>query len=178
MKTSRKLILTIAAVWAVKALLTVLVGRSLAFPLLRGLIRLQYPGVEWISTRSLGAWLGDSARPAPLLLDVRTEREFAVSHLRGAIRVEPDGPIPDSLLGLPRTTPVVAYCAVGYRSAGLAERLREAGFTDVRNLTGSIFQWANEGRPLARGIEPADRVHPVNWWWGLLLRSNRRAQAG
>lgn len=47
----------------------------------RAKVRAKYPSVHQISTDKLAAWLADTSRPAPILLDVRTEVEFAVSHL-------------------------------------------------------------------------------------------------
>ena len=109
-----------------------------------------------------------------MLLDVREPAEYAVSHLAGARQVEP-GTDP-ATLDLPMDSRVVTYCSVGYRSADYGRTLRRAGFTDVRNLEGSIFQWANEGRPIVRGDgQPARKVHPYNKTWGLLLRPGLRA---
>ena len=64
---------------------------------------------------------------------------------------------------------------MGYRSARIADRLETAGFRDVRNLTGSIFQWANEGRPVVRDGEPVREVHPYDAVWGRLLDRDLRA---
>ena len=64
---------------------------------------------------------------------------------------------------------VVVYCSVGYRSSQLAQELRRQGFENVFNLEGSLFQWANEGRPLYRGKERAYRAHPYDEEWGQLL---------
>ena len=64
-----------------------------------------------------------------------------------------------------------------YRSSRLAERLRQAGCTNVFNLDGSIFQWANEGRPLERDGRPVNEVHPYNKTFGQLLRPEHRAKA-
>jgi 3-mercaptopyruvate sulfurtransferase SseA len=74
-----------------------------------------------------------------------------------------------------KDVPVVTYCAVGYRSAEFATRLRAAGFTHVQNLEGSIFQWANEHRPLVRDGTSASRVHPYSKSWGRLLADDARA---
>ena len=140
-------------------------------------IRAQYPEVPTVSTRELAARLGDPVN-APLVLDARQPAEFAVSHLPGARRIDPDAGAQElraALAGVPGEREIVVYCSVGYRSAGVAERLREAGFTRVSNLEGSIFRWAGEGRPLARGDEPADVVHPYNSVWGRLLAPERRA---
>jgi predicted sulfurtransferase len=64
---------------------------------------------------------------------------------------------------------VVLYCSVGYRSADVAARLQAHGYTNVFNLEGSIFQWANEGRTLVRGEMPVEVVHPFDNDWGRYL---------
>jgi hypothetical protein len=40
---------------------------------------------------------------------------------------------------------------------------------NVFNLQGSIFQWANEGRPLITNGHAVHVVHPFNERWGVLL---------
>ena len=72
----------------------------------------------------------------------------------------------------------MTYCAVGYKSGALATKLREAGFTNVRNLEGSIFQWANRRRPLVREDQPVTTVHPYSSLWGRLLIDEVRAPLG
>lgn len=69
------------------------------------------------------------ARAAPILIDVRPEREFAVSHLEGAIRIAPNATakeVEDALEVIAVGRPVVFYCSVGYRSSRLAERYPRA----------------------------------------------------
>lgn len=139
-------------------------------------VRSRFPEVVQLSTGELAAWLGDSKRPPPILLDVRTEKEFAVSHLHGAIRVEPSAKADEVLARLPAGRPVVAYCSVGYRSSAFAERIKNAGVVAVYNLEGSIFQWANEGRPLEADGRPADKVHPYNGKFGKMLDAMKRAE--
>ena len=56
-----------------------------------------------------------------------------------------------------RDTPIVVYCSVGYRSARVARWLGRQGFTNVRNLDGSLFAWANEGRPMEADGRPVQR---------------------
>ena len=135
--------------------------------------RHKFPTVQDIQTRGLAAWLNDPQRPQPVLLDVREPAEFDVSHLAHARRVEP-GADPTTL-DLPKDQPIVTYCSVGYRSADYAQQLQKAGYTNVRNLQGSIFQWANEGRPVYKDGGQADKVHPFNATWGKLLKPSLRA---
>ena len=149
--------------------------RSVDWFLLKTSLRHKFPKVEWISTNELADWLANKKRPAPVLLDVRTPEEWKVSHLARARRVEPNASAESAAPGVSKETPIVTYCAVGYRSGAMAERLRAAGFSNVRNLEGSIFQWANEHRPLVRGDEPVSRVHPYNSFWGRLLSDDVRA---
>ncbi|HVF72096.1 MAG TPA: rhodanese-like domain-containing protein [Chthoniobacterales bacterium] len=146
--------------------------------LLKKSLRHRFPKVDWISTDELAQWMADSSRPGPLLLDVRTTKEWDVSHLAGARRVEPNADVKAALERIGKETPIVTYCAIGYRSGELATRLRAAGYTHVRNLEGSIFAWANEGRPLVQGRQPVKIVHPYNSFWGRLLREDVRAPLG
>lgn len=138
---------------------------------MKAVVRSRFPGVPQLQTSELAVWLADPHREPPLLLDVRTEPEYKVSHLAGAIRVDPSAGRNQlaRFLQLPR--PVVVYCSVGYRSSELATRLRAAGQTNVANLEGSIFAWANEDRPLVSDSNRSVRlVHPYNQTFGKLLR--------
>ncbi len=150
-------------------------GQEQSWQLVYRMIAGDFPTVHHISTDSLAAWLADTARPAPLLLDVRKPEEYAVSHLHGALQVDPDSADLSFLDSLDRSAPIVAYCSVGYRSSGLTQRLQEAGFTNVLNLRGSIFQWANEGRPVYRDEKEVKQVHPYDKLWGRLLNRELRA---
>ena len=132
-------------------------------------VRRKFPTVRQLSTQALADWLAATNRPAPLLADARAPEEFAVSHLRDAQRLD----TVDKVKAVVRSPaqPIVVYCSVGYRSSSLAEKLQAAGFTNVWNLEGSIFAWANEGRPVFRGptnLQPA-QVHPYSAKWGQLL---------
>lgn len=151
-------------------------GQDLGWSAVERSIRSEFPAVPQLSTDSLAAWLQAPPPAQPLLLDVRTADEYAVSHLPDARRVEPGAEaLPAFLDDLPRDTPIVAYCSVGYRSSALTDRLLAAGFTDVHNLEGSIFRWANEGRPVVRDGETVRQVHPYDRLWGRLLDREHRA---
>lgn len=136
----------------------------------------RFPDVPTVSTAALAARL--AAGEAPLLLDARSDAEYAVSHLPGALRVDPEADaaaLDSALSDVDRQRGVVVYCSVGVRSAKVAQRLHAAGFDDVANLEGSIFRWANEGRPLERDGRAAEVVHPYDAVWGRLLAPERRA---
>ena len=137
-------------------------------------IREAFPDVPSIDTAALSALMQDPTRSI-VLLDVRQPDEFAVSHLRGAVRVTSPDHAEEMLREVPENVTVVAYCSVGYRSARLVTELRERGLVDVHNLDGSIFRWANEDRPLFRGDTPVRDVHPFDQTWGVLLKADRRS---
>lgn len=149
-------------------------GQNLGWNMLNFTIHNRFPDVAQIEPRELEARLHDSHRTPPILIDVRTQAEYEVSHLHGARRVEPGSP--PSALGLPPETQIVVYCSVGYRSSAFGESLKKFGFQNVTDLKGSIFEWANEGRPLVQNDRPTNKVHPYNNVWGQLLDKQYRAE--
>ena len=155
--------------------LVFLTQHSLAFNIIKGLTTRKFPNVEWITTEEFAQWLADPLKPQPILLDARSEAEYAVSHLRASQRIEPNEPDLATFTES-KDKPIVVYCSVGYRSARIAEHLQQAGFSVVYNLEGSIFQWANEGRPVFKDDRPTILVHPYNALWGNLLNPEYRAQ--
>ena len=138
------------------------------------LVRARFPDVPQVSVDELRAWLDDPDRTQPVLLDVRTPEEYAVSHLVGARRAETAADAVRLLDGAPKDTPVVAYCSVGYRSSALVQALRREGYLDARNLEGSIFEWANRGHPVVRDGSPVREVHPYGWPWSRYLERELR----
>ena len=139
------------------------------------MIASNYPDVPTISTDSLAERLADDTAPTPLLLDARSPEEYAVSHLRGARRVDPNADAYPVLDTLAADRPIVVYCSVGYRSAGVTQTLRDQGFTSVANLKGSIFRWAKDGRPVYRDGQKVAAVHPYDASWGTLLADSLHA---
>ncbi|MEM9280683.1 MAG: rhodanese-like domain-containing protein [Verrucomicrobiota bacterium] len=138
-------------------------------------VRKKFPVVESISPETLILNL-DAGRKV-VLIDVRTEEEYEVSHLTGAVLLSKLGEVISYLEQLD-TEPdfVVLYGAVGYRSAKLAEALKANGVAGVQHLSGSIFRWAAEGRPLVDSTgKSSTRVHPHQRHLAGLLPENARA---
>jgi rhodanese-related sulfurtransferase len=152
-------------------------GRPLAFEVLQRRTAMKFPQIRWIRTGELARWQDDSARMQPVVLDARTQAEFDISHLRGARRIDPYRPSLRTLAGFPKDTPIVVYSSAGYRGARVAAWLAKAGYPNAQNLGSSLFQWANEGRPLVRGDRPTALVHPYDGRWKWLLEGDYRAQA-
>lgn len=135
-------------------------------------IREEFPKVAAIDVPTLAERMRKK-ETTPLLIDVRAEAEFKVSHLRGAVRAETEKALVAALAKREEGQAVVLYCSVGYRSAAMAERLRVLGHEDVSNLEGSLFEWANRGLPLYRGKKRVEVVHPYDEDWGRLLERKR-----
>lgn len=104
-----------------------------------------------------------------VILDVRSEQEFAVSHIAGAQRVDPGlsaaqfkATLAEEITG----KTIVVYCSVGQRSSTLANRIadvaKQSGADGVYNLQGGIFRWHNEKRPLVGPGGATDEVHPYS----------------
>jgi len=142
---------------------------SPAWPAVFRQIKHDWPKVPQMTTTELARQLALPQNARPVLIDVRSSDEFAVSHLLGAINAEPSTEISALLKKFPAERVVVLYCSVGIRSSKAADRLLAAGCTNVFNLQGSIFQWANEGRMVVSHGKPVTEVHPYNERWGRLL---------
>lgn len=149
-------------------------GCPLGSLLLRQAIHLKFRGVRQVSPAELVVWMKDPNRPPPLLIDARPEAQFLVSHIEGAVRIDPGQPDLTPLEHVPRDQPVLAYDAAGAVGSAMVVGLTQAGFERVSNLDGGLFRWVNEGRPIVSDAGPAAKVHPVSWGWSRLLKARFR----
>lgn len=170
------------------ALLIVSLGsayaESFTLDYVMGEVRRDYPAVgqlasdkliSAINRRSIVVDEGHSDREI-VLFDVRESSEFAVSHIQGAIRVDPGIWTSDFIKKYGRNIDdkiVIFYCSVGVRSSKLAKasqrELLHQGAKHVYNLEGGIFYWHNLSLPLVNQNGPTRFVHPYNSKWGKLL---------
>jgi len=101
-----------------------------------------------------------------LILDIRERKEYDTSHLCDAVFIGYKDPDFTALKDIDKSQPIVVYCSIGYRSEKMGQRLLENGFTNVRNLYGSIFEWANQGQPVYNNEEQiTDKIHTYNRKW-------------
>jgi len=133
------------------------------------LMRLIPKGAATLSVAELKEKAGDV-----IILDAREKREYEVSHLRGARWVGYDDFDLSRVKDLPKDTPIVVYCSVGYRSGVVANKLLTAGFENVENLYGGIFEWKNRGYPVYRDTAETDSVHAYNRKWGIWLQKGKK----
>ena len=79
-----------------------------------------------------------------ILLDVRTEEEFAEGHIPGAVLI-PDYQIGERAEGelTDKSQLILVYCRSGRRSKIAAEKLVNLGYTNVKEF-GGIIDWPYE----------------------------------
>ena len=79
-----------------------------------------------------------------VILDVRTEEEFAAGHIPGAILI-PDYEISERAESVltDKDQTILVYCRSGRRSKLAAEKLLKLGYTDIREF-GGIIDWKYE----------------------------------
>jgi rhodanese-related sulfurtransferase len=104
-----------------------------------------------------------------IILDTRDKKEFDVSRIKNAIWIGYDDFDLSKVDSLKRDQEIIVYCSVGYRSSEIGIKLIGAGFTDVKNLYGGIFRWANEGRPLYSDSLRTHKIHAYNRKWGRFI---------
>jgi sodium/bile acid cotransporter 7 len=98
----------------------------------------------------------------PVLVDVRTDSERAISMIPGAISREEFERRREEL----GERTVVTYCTIGYRSGLYAEELKQEGW-DAYNLEGSILAWTHAGQQLEDSGQETRRVHVYGRKWNL-----------
>ncbi|MFX1379028.1 MAG: FAD-dependent oxidoreductase [Promethearchaeota archaeon] len=116
----------------------------------RELRPLDAPPVSNISADELFERIGTEDEPA-LMIDVRSPQEYNSQH--GHIkntRLIPLGELlnnPDIIKNY-KNEEIISICHSGSRSMMAAQILAQAGFKDIRNLTGGMMMWHRKGYPI------------------------------
>ena len=89
----------------------------------------------------------------PFILDVRTLEEVTESgHIEGAVHI-PLNELAQHVDLLPSLdTPIVTYCAGGWRATIAMTALYGMGFEDVRALKMGFADWKDAGNPVVEGV--------------------------
>jgi sulfur-carrier protein adenylyltransferase/sulfurtransferase len=85
---------------------------------------------------------------APLLLDVRTDRERSVSFIPGSVHV-PMAEVEERIgkVAPDPSRPIITYCATGRRSLDILPTLDALGYDGGVSMTGGIVAWQARGYP-------------------------------
>lgn len=99
-----------------------------------------------------------------ILVDVRSEKEYSVSMIPGAItKAEFEKKSSDYV-----DFKIITYCTVGYRSGSYAKELKKRGF-DTYNLEGSILGWVhNKGKLIGAEGKPTKKIHVFGSSWNFV----------
>ena len=81
--------------------------------------------------------LKDSKPESTILLDIRTQDEYALGSLPGAINIPLDE-LRERMNELPKDKAIITFCAVGLRGYLAYRILVQHGFTNVKNLSGGL----------------------------------------
>jgi rhodanese-related sulfurtransferase len=100
------------------------------------------------------------------VLDIREKEEFEVSHIKAARNVGYFWFDMRTVYDIPLDADVVVYCSIGNRSEKIAEKLLHAGYKNIYNLHGGIFEWINSGQPVYKlnGAQTSE-IHTYSKDW-------------
>lgn len=134
-----------------------------------------YPDMSHISRATFETQLQSNEF---LILDTRPVEEYNISHIKGALQVDPDispKAFKTKFETALKNKKLVVYCSVGRRSSILGERIRNtalsAGAISIQNLEGGLFGWHNDNRPLVNNSGATSEIHPYNSFWGRLIEN-------
>ena len=87
----------------------------------------------------------------PTVIDVRTPKEFAEGHLKGAKNIDFLGDrFEESLAKLDRDKPYLVHCRSGRRSTASLKVFEKLGFKKIYHLDGGVNAWTKAGLPLTQ----------------------------
>jgi len=102
----------------------------------------------------------EAAAAGALIVDVREADEFAAERIAGVALV-PISQFAARHAELPKDRPLLMLCHAGSRSQSATMYLRQAGWTDVRNVSGGMVAWRQAGLPIRTGQpEPGEGELP------------------
>lgn len=112
-----------------------------------------------------------------MILDARELEEYQVSHLKNAVFVG------YNTFNLKQTISqinnkqqtIVVYCSLGIRSEAIALKLKKAGYANIYNLYGGIFEWKNKGFDVYDSTETkTNKIHAFSKEWSHWLTSGQK----
>ena len=104
----------------------------------------------WPTERASVLMLADELNGAepPVVLDVRTPREWAGKHIADSVNL-PLNHLQERIAEVPRDRRIAVHCAGGYRSSIAASILHQHGITNLVEMAGGLAAWDAAKLPLA-----------------------------
>ncbi len=112
-----------------------------------------------------------------ILLDAREKVEYDVSHIQNAIYVGYEQFQMQHITSqnIDKSKKIVVYCSLGVRSEDISEKLKKAGYKNVYNLYGGIFEWKNNDLPVVNPKnKKTEEVHVYSKEWSKWLRKGKK----
>lgn len=112
-----------------------------------------------------------------LIFDAREKEEYEVSHIKNAQFVGYNDFSVEKISQLfsNKSIPIVVYCSVGIRSENISKKLENAGYQNVKNLYGGIFEWKNSGFAVYDTQEKeTEKVHTFSKHWSKWLKKGEK----
>ena len=92
-----------------------------------------------------------TARPALVVLDVRTPREFAAGHIDGAVNIDFKNSNFAAELGkLDASQDYLIHCRSGGRSTSSLKTFKRLGFSHVIHMDGGMIAWDKASLPTVK----------------------------
>jgi len=86
-----------------------------------------------------------------VVLDVRTEKEFASGHIPGAVNIDVNSPDFDQKVSkLDKSKTYLVHCAAGVRSVKACNKLAPLEFEHLYNLEGGFNAWKEADKPVEK----------------------------
>jgi len=107
-----------------------------------------------------------------IILDAREPKEYETSHIKNAIHIGYNNFNVETVSRIIKNKDeqIVVYCSLGIRSENIAKKLKKAGYNNVYNLYGGIFEWKNKDFNVynSEGTE-TENIHVFSKKWNQWL---------
>lgn len=112
-----------------------------------------------------------------IVLDAREEKEYEVSRIKNAWFVGYKNFKIETILDQikDKNEQIVVYCSLGIRSEDIAEKIKKAGYSNVYNLYGGIFEWKNNSYPLFNSDnKETNNIHVFSEEWSQWIKKGNK----
>jgi len=85
------------------------------------------------------------------VLDVRDNKDFKAGHIASAVNI-PFSALDSRMKELEshKAKPVIVVCKIGQHSKAAGKKLKDAGYEDVRRLSGGMSEWSAASLPVVK----------------------------